>query len=89
MAKSNKRKLNPFLDVPEWWEKHWHGMPEFIQEDQSSYKSIIVHFENKQDMKEFAKLVNQKILFKTKSIWYPKIEREKLINKIYIDKGKK
>ena len=86
MPKDNKRRLTPFLDVPEWWEKDWQDMPEFVQEDQSSYKSIIVHFENKQDMKTFAKLVNQKINFRTKFIWYPKIEQEKLINKLYVDK---
>jgi hypothetical protein len=86
MPKDNKRRLTPFLDVPEWWEKDWQDMPEFVQEDQSSYKAIIVHFENKQDMKTFAKLIGQKIGFKTKSIWYPKIEREQLINKLYIDK---
>lgn len=86
MPKDNKRRLTPFLDVPEWWEKDWQDMPEFVQEDQSSYKAIIVHFENKQDMKTFAKLIGQKIGFKTQSIWYPKIEREQLINKLYIDK---
>ena len=58
MPKDNKRRLTPFLDVPEWWEEHWQDMPEFVQEDQSPYKSVIVHFENKEDMAEFAKLVN-------------------------------
>jgi len=85
MPKDNTRRLTPFLDVPEWWEKDWQDMPEFIQEDQSSYKSVIIHFENKQDMKKFAKLIKQKITFKTQSIWYPKVEREPLINKLYID----
>lgn len=86
MANENKQSsIKPFLDVPEWWEKHWQGMPEFVQEDQTPYKSIFVHFENKQDMKDFAELVKQKIGFKTQSIWYPKVEREQLINKKYVD----
>lgn len=55
----------------EWWEDDWQDMPEFIQEDQSPFKTIYVHFQNKQDMKSFAELVDQKIGFKTKSIWYP------------------
>lgn len=72
---------------PEWWEEYWQGMPEFIQEDQTSYKSIIVHFENKEDIKKFAKLIDQKITFKTKSVWYPKVDRKCLLDKRYIDES--
>ena len=71
--------------MPEWWEEYWQDMPEFVQEDQTASKSIIVHFQNKEDMKAFAKLVNQKIGFKTQSIWYPKAEIDRYINKEYID----
>lgn len=85
MPKDNKRRLTPFLDVPEWWEKDWQDMPEFVQEDQSSYKAIIVHFESKQNMKAFAKLIGQKIGFKTQSIWYPKAEIGKTDGKRYFN----
>ena len=71
--------------MPEWWEEYWQDMPEFVQEDQTSPKSIIVHFQNKEDMKAFAELVEQKITFKTKFIWYPKVDPAQLINKRYID----
>lgn len=85
MKDKKYRRLQPFLNVPEQWEKEWQNMPEFVQENQSSYKSIIVHFENKKDMNEFAKLMNQKINFKTKFIWYPKMEKYSRFSKRYID----
>jgi hypothetical protein len=55
--------------------KLWKGMPEFEQEDNATYKTIYVHFRNESDYKEFAKLVDQKISIKTKSIWYPALDR--------------
>ena len=55
-----------------WWEDHWKNMPEFVQKDKTSYKKLIVHFRNSEDMKKFEKLVEQKITKKTDSIWYPK-----------------
>ncbi len=51
--------------------KEWVGMPEFVQEKQKPYSQIIVRFEDEQDLKEFANLINQKLTAKTKSIWYP------------------
>ena len=79
-----KRRLSPFLDVPEDWEKHWQGMPEFVQEDKQPYKSIIVHFKTKQDMNDFMKIVQQKFTMKSKFIWHPKHQ-----NISYIDEGYK
>ena len=58
--------------------EEWEGMPEFEQEDLSAYKSIIVHFDSPDNMANFSELVNQTITEKTKSIWYPKHERENL-----------
>jgi hypothetical protein len=49
----------------------WEGMPEFDQEDQLSFRNIIIHFDNNEDIKEFAKLLGQTITDKTKSMWYP------------------
>lgn len=50
----------------------WQGMPEFEQEDLSAFKSITVHFDSLDNLKNFAELVGQTITEKTKSIWYPK-----------------
>ena len=71
----------------ESWRKEWQGMPEFVQEDQSPFKSILIHFETREDMDVFSKLVDQKLTLKTKSIWYPKMEYEKILNKRYVDES--
>jgi hypothetical protein len=81
-----KSKLKGFFDLPEWWEEHWQGMPEFIQGDLSPYQSIVVCFKNEKDFKEFSNLVNQNII-KTKFIWYPKKEKVKRKSKMYIDES--
>lgn len=72
----NKASLAEFLGIDDsddevLWRKHWIGMPEFVQENNESYKKIYVHFRNEEDYQEFAKLVDQKMTEKTKSIWYP------------------
>lgn len=61
------------------YEKEWQGMPEFNQEDLGAVKSVIVHFASRDDISEFEKLVEQAITDKTKSLWFPKQERENLI----------
>lgn len=32
-------------------EKYWVGMPEFIQEEKKSFKTIYLHFRNEEDLK--------------------------------------
>ena len=42
----------PELDevvVEEPWKKHWKEMPEYKQENKSTYKTIQLHFRNKED----------------------------------------
>jgi len=53
------------------WQKEWKDMPEFHQEDLTSHRKIVVHFRNDQDVEDFAKLMNQKITPKQKSLWHP------------------
>ena len=78
-----KGNLSDFLDeddAPEvddkLWKKHWTGMPEFEQEKNPPYKKLIVSFRTKEDYDEFAKLIDQKLTMKTKSIWHPRLDRE-------------
>lgn len=73
------------IDNPEWKE-HWKGMPEFKQLDAEPWKQVIVNFESEKDMLDFARLVDQKITYKTPSIWFPKVERVAAIDKIWVDK---
>ena len=46
----------PELDetvVDEPWKKHWKEMPEYKQEEKRNYKTIQLHFRNKEDFDEF------------------------------------
>lgn len=57
------------------WMKHWVDMPEYKQEDNPTYKTLYVHFRNKEDYEEFAKLIGQPLTDKTKSTWHPRLDR--------------
>ncbi|PHS22154.1 MAG: hypothetical protein COA84_13315 [Robiginitomaculum sp.] len=59
----------------EEWEKNWKGMPEFDQENNPAFKKLIVTFASKEDYDDFAKLIDQPLTPKTKSIWHPKPDR--------------
>jgi hypothetical protein len=67
------------------WEEHWKGMPEFVQKDKPPFKSIFLHFRNKEDYVAFAKLIEQNLTDKTKSIWYPKLEIDDNMLKRWIE----
>jgi hypothetical protein len=73
------------FDKGEWWQEFWKGMPEFVQEDLTPVKTIYVHFETREDMEAFAKLVDQPLTMNTRSIWYPEAEIGRIANKRYID----
>jgi len=66
-------------------DREWQDMPEFTQEKQSSFHSIIIHFRNREDIQEFAKLINQNLTPETKSIYYPKLKYTTIMGKQYID----
>lgn len=56
------------------WHAEWQNMPEFVQEDQSSIKSIVVHFASQKDLADFGRLIRQRIAMTTRSIWFPEAE---------------
>ena len=64
-------------------------MPEFVQEDLKSWKSIIVHFESHADLKAFGKLLGQRLTTETKSCWHPELTIDKYMDKRYADKEDK
>lgn len=70
------RKL--FDEYPEWV-----GMPEFVQEKKEPYKTLIIRFESEADYQDFAKLIDQKLTLKTKSIWHPFKSHWGLHRKVY------
>jgi hypothetical protein len=65
----------------------WINMPEYKHEDKLAWKQLIVSFESKDDLVDFANLIQQAITDQTKSIWFPKSERGSAIDKRYIENG--
>lgn len=61
----------------------WQGMPELKQEDQSAFQSVVIHFKTQQAVNKFAKLIKQQITPKTKYLWFPRVEKNKLADKRY------
>jgi hypothetical protein len=77
---------NPRLfDEPTEWQKEWKDMPEYIQEDLTSFRKIVIHFKSQEDVNAFAKLIGQKITPKQPSLWYPPHEIRRYANKRYVD----
>jgi len=70
--------VNMFNEHPDWV-----GMPEFVQDKKEPYKTLIVRFETEQDYNNFAKLIEQKLTPKTKSIWHPFKSHWGLEKKVY------
>lgn len=61
----------------------WQGMPEFEQEDLSAFRAIKVNFSQQEDVDNFSELIGQQFTDKTKSIWYPEQERDRVANLRY------
>lgn len=53
----------------------WVGMPEFIQEEKKPFAAINIRFRNQEDLDKFASLIGQKLTCKTKSAWFPVLEK--------------
>jgi len=53
----------------------WKNMPEFVQEKQEPYQTIIVRFRCKEDVDDFAARIGQNLTPKSKSIWHPFLVR--------------
>ena len=73
------------LETGEAWDNIWQNMPEYKSKDLMPFKTIYVHFEKREYMEAFAKLLDQKITLETQSIWFPELEINDLINKKYVD----
>lgn len=69
--------------APEDKEDEWEGMPEFNQKDATSFRHIIVHFDNQEHVDQFAALIDQNLTDKTKSIWFPPQEKMDTESKRY------
>lgn len=54
----------------------WKDMPEYENEDKSSFKDVIIHFKNQDAIDKFMKLINQKITPATKYLWFPEEQKD-------------
>ena len=64
-------------------DEEWEDMPEFEQDDKTSFRHVIVHFENNDDLTEFFSIIGQSHTDKTKSIWFPEQENMDTESKRY------
>lgn len=71
------------LDVPPDWKGKWTGMPEFEQRDLTPWASLPVHFASRADRVAFSKLIGQTITDDTRSLWFPKAEIGRYVDKRY------
>lgn len=69
------------------WETQWKGMPTYIQNENKPFKQLILSFRNEEDYNAFAKLIDQNLTPKTKSIWYPKLEPFPMRNFLWVEEG--
>ena len=81
-----ENQFSMFEDEDNIWEKEWKGMPEYIQENQEPMQQVYVSFATRKDVKEFARLMGQNITYKTRSIWFPKVEWAPMMNQRWVDK---
>lgn len=63
----------------------WKDMPDFGSEDLTSYRRIVVHFANEDDVQAFAETIGQKIPPKMKYLWFPEKAPEVFCDKRYVD----
>jgi hypothetical protein len=74
-------------------ENHWVGMPEFEQEENAAFKTLFLHFRTEEDYNEFCKKYTKEVdneqFFskKTKSIWYPHLDKDANTLKRWMEQG--
>lgn len=63
---------NFFLDASDRGpDSEWVGMPEFSQDDKTSFRHVVIHFKNAQAAEKFFKLLDHADTGSTRSMWFP------------------
>ena len=67
-----------FIDTshPNSCDKHWIGMPEFEQNPNAPFKSIIVHCPTEDDYNRLSEVLEQPLTLKSKFAWFPYKEKD-------------
>lgn len=75
------------LAVPELGENdpdaEWEGMPEFVHEDKTAFRSLVIHFKNQEEVDKFAASVPDNVTPKTRMVWWSGIEIEAIADQRY------
>lgn len=77
-------KNNDLITENDSWENHWVDMPEFKQEDLTSFRKIVVHFRNQEDIDKFSELIGQKITNRQPSLWFPEMKPRRYAHLRYV-----
>ena len=88
----NDAQVTSILSVSEFpvdASKEWEGMPEYIHEDKTAYRSLIIHFADQNAVDKFTKFISKfaNITDKTRMIWFPDNTKEIQADKIYADES--
>ena len=85
MEKKNQDSLFESADMETVAEKEWVDMPEYVSEKKKPYTKINVRFRNNEDLKKFAKLIEQNLTDRTQTVWFPKLKFQEVANKVWDD----
>lgn len=86
-APKNKVQVPLFEDLEHPIISEWEDMPEFVQDHQEAFATLIVRFRNKEDLDEFSKLIGQTLTPMSKSTWHPALVRGLNSKKRYVDES--
>tara|TARA_R110000744_G_scaffold331410_1_gene436871 strand:+ start:150 stop:407 length:258 start_codon:yes stop_codon:yes gene_type:complete len=54
---------------------HWQGMLDFEQDKQAPYAMFNLRVRSAEDLEKLEVLIGQRLTVKTKSAWFPKLEK--------------
>jgi hypothetical protein len=76
------------VDVNSNWRTHWIDMPEYLQENDNTFRAVDMYFRTKKHYDDFAKRINLDLSDLTNSTWYPKRDIVKNRTLRWVDSGK-
>lgn len=76
-----RRTVHGLETVENKREQLWRNMPAYQQDAKAPYRTLIVHFRNEEDVQDFIQKYqtidpDQVISPKTKSLWYPHLNKD-------------
>lgn len=83
----NKNQIALFDNEPTLWEQEWQDMPEYSHLDTAPLQQIVINFQTREAVKEFASIIGQNITSKTDTLWFPQKAKWTSLNKVYVDES--